>query len=130
MDSELISIAFFVGFFGDLLLQILTKHFKMGGPTGWGLNEYFLQHGEVESLFIAGGMMALFFIIYLKVFRLPVNYLYLAIYGVILDVLFREFKIFPSLKGYYSQLNYFESTASEALSIMLPFFIYSVLKKY
>ena len=128
-DDDLISIAFFVGFFGDFLLQVLTNNFKMGGPSGWGLNEYFAQHGSIESLFIAGGMMALFYIIYLKVFKLPVNYLNLAIYGILLDILFREFKIFPSLKGYYSNLTYLESTLSEAFSMMLPLFIYKLILK-
>jgi len=118
---DLVSTSFLVGFFGDLTLQIISPRF--GGPTGWGLTPYFKQHGKAESLFIAGGMMALFYIIYLYVFRLPPNFVYLAIYGVVLDLLFRWFRIFPSLDGYYGYLNYFWSTFWEAFSMVLPFLI-------
>jgi hypothetical protein len=122
---DLVSTSFLVGFFGDLILQITSPRF--GGPTGWGLTPYFKQHGKAESLFIAGGMMALFYIIYIYVFRLPPNFVYLAIYGVVLDLLFRWFRIFPSLDGYYGYLNYFWSTFWEAFSMVLPLGVYSVI---
>jgi hypothetical protein len=118
---DLVSISFLVGFFGDLTLQIASP--RIGGPTGWGLTPYFKQHGKAESLFIAGGMMALFFIIYLYIFRLKPNYLYLAIYGIILDLLFRWFRIFPSLDGYYEYLNYFWSGFWQAFSMILPLLV-------
>ena len=121
---DLVSTSFLVGFFGDATLQIISP--MMGGPTGWGLTEYFAQHGKAESLFIAGGMLALFFIIYLYVFKLPPNYVHLAIYGVLLDLLFRELVIFPSLKGYYGYLNYFWSGFWQAFSMVLPLFVYQI----
>lgn len=122
---DLVSISFLVGFFGDLTLQLASP--RLGGPTGWGLTPYFKQHGKAESLFIAGGMMALFFIIYLYVFRLPPNYVYLAIYGIVLDLLFRWFRIFPSLDGYYGYLNYFWSGFWQAFSMILPLLVKDIL---
>ena len=48
MDKALlISIACIVGFVGDFLLQLISKKFGIGGPTGWGLKDYFIQHGDV-----------------------------------------------------------------------------------
>jgi hypothetical protein len=132
MDKALlISIACIVGFVGDFLLQLISKKFGIGGPTGWGLKDYFIQHGAVESLYIAGGMMALFYIIYLYILKLPVNYYYLALYGIVLDLLFRIFMIFPSLSGYYNYFGYsiggyVASGFWEAFSICLPFFIYNI----
>ena len=121
---DLVSTAFLVGFFGDATLQVISP--RIGGPTGWGLNQYFDQHGKAESLFIAGGMMAFFFMIYLYIFKLPPNYLYLAIFGIILDLLFRQFRIFPSLDGYYSYLNYFWSGFWQAFSMVLPLFFFKL----
>ena len=46
---NIIGIACLVGFFGDAILQLATKY-GMGGPSGWGLNEYFKQHGSPELL--------------------------------------------------------------------------------
>ena len=72
---NLISISYMVGFIGDILLQILIKTFNMGGTTGWGLKSYFKLHGTNESPFIAGGMMALFYIIYYYLINIPfMNY--------------------------------------------------------
>ena len=119
--EKLISIACFVGFIGDFLLQILAKKYD------WGLKDYFKQHGSIESLFIAGGMMSLFYIIYILL-KLPLNYKYLAIYGIVLDFLFRKFMIFPSLKGYYSHLNYFWSAVWGAIPLMLPLLISNLTK--
>ena len=63
---DIITLATITGFVGDALLQIFTKYLHLGGPTGWGLLPYFSQHGSVESTFIAGGMMAIFYIAYIK----------------------------------------------------------------
>ena len=123
----LVSIACIVGFIGDALLQLFTKYFNMGGPTGWGLKEYFIQHGSTESLFVAGGMMSLFYVLYIHVLKLPFSYQGLAVYGILLDLLFRKLEIFQSLSGYYSHLNYFESGLWGAIPMILPYFIFSVL---
>jgi hypothetical protein len=121
--KNLLEIAFYVGFIGDALLQIFTK-MGLGGQTGAGLNGYFLNHGSIESLFIAGGMMVLFYSLFMLT-KLPMNYLNIAIYGVLLDLVFRIFMIFPSLKGYYSYLNYFWSGFWQVFSMLLPLLIYN-----
>ena len=119
-----ISIACFTGFIGDAMLQILTKFGSLGGKTGWGIIEYFRLHGAAESTFIAGGMMVLFYSLFMLT-KLPMTYLNIAIYGVLLDLVFRIFMIFPSLKGYYSYLNYFWSGFWQVFSMLLPLLIYN-----
>jgi hypothetical protein len=119
---SLVGVACIVGFIGDFLLQLGSK-LGLGGPTGWGLKDYFSQHGSIESLFIAGGMMTIFYVLYLLV--LKPNYLYLAIYGIVLDFIFRKLNVFPSLNGYYKYFNYFWSAVWGAIPLMLPYFIYS-----
>ena len=117
MKKELIEIACLTGFLGDIMLQIMSKF-----TSGWGLKPYFKQHGSVESTFIAGGMMALFFIIY-DLTRLPITWYYLGIYGILLDLLFRITMLFPSLKGYYNHLSYFESGIWGAIPAIIPLVI-------
>jgi hypothetical protein len=112
------------GFAGDAALQSGIEQFQMGGPTGWGLKEYFAQHGRVESLFIAGGMMSLFFVVYVYVLKLPLEYKYLAMYGVVLDFIFRKLELFPSLKGYYEYFGYGGSALWGAIPAVIPLFLY------
>ena len=121
MKKELIVIACLTGFIGDAILQFLSKY-----TGGWGLKPYFKQHGKVESLFIAGGMMALFFILY-DFTRLPVTWYYIGIYGVLLDLLFRVTMLFPSLKGYYNNLNYFQSAIWGIIPMIIPVLILKLL---
>jgi hypothetical protein len=116
---HLLSISFIVGFVGDALIQIGAK-LGLGGSTGWGLNSYFKQHGSAESLFIAGGMMTLFYIIYLYLLPFKINYINLAIYGLILDIIFRKLRLFRSLDGYYKYLNYFWTGFWGAIPLMMP----------
>jgi uncharacterized membrane protein YvlD (DUF360 family) len=126
MNCIYITSAAATGFVGDALLQVATKQLRMGGPSGWGLLSYFALHGVVESLFIASGMMAIFYIIYFSILRLPVNLLYLAIYGIILDVIFRQTMICPSLQDYYNNLNYVWSAIWAAIPAILPVILYNV----
>jgi hypothetical protein len=125
-SGNLIAIATIVGFVGDALLQVVSK--KVGG-SGWGLKQYFIQHGSVESTFIAGGMLGLFYIIY-AVFNaslgLPFNIITMAIYGVLLDLLFRVTGLFPSLDGYYRNLSYVSSAIWGAIPMMIPIIIYQL----
>lgn len=123
--GTMITISTLVGFGGDAILQLLTN-IGMGTNTGWGLNEYFSQHGRVEATFIAGGMMGLFYIIY-AITGLPFKIQYLAAYGVLLDILFRVFNIFPSLKGYYDYFNYFWSAIWGAIPMVIPVILYKIL---
>lgn len=117
-----ISIGILVGILGDLILQILVKN-NFGGNTGWGLKEYFKQHGIFESMTIAGGMLGFFMILYTIVIRKrqkPLELLLcLGLYGIVLDFIFRQTRIFPSLDGYYKHLNYFWSAVWGAIPMML-----------
>ena len=118
MDGNLLASACLTGFFGDAGLQILTKKFNLGGPSGWGLKPYFALHGSAEALFIAAGMMTIFYVAYLAF--LPVNWIYLAVYGIILDLFFRKTMLFSSLTGYYGHLNYFWSAFWGAVPMLMP----------
>ncbi len=133
---DIIALALLTGFFGDILLQILVKktnttlfHSLLGGPTGWGLVPYFTQHGSNEAMYVAAGMMGMFYVVYLYVLRLPLRYGYLALYGVALDLLFRQANLFPSLAGYYAHLNYFWSAVWGAIPMVIPTFLYRCGKK-
>ena len=124
--KSLIGTAAIVGFIGDLVLQVGSKYLKLGGPDGWGLKDYFTQHGSAESLFIAAGMMAIFYQIFFMFVKLPMKYmlLSLALYGIILDLIFRKFMIFKSLQGYYQYFNYFWSAVWAAIPLIIPFIIF------
>jgi hypothetical protein len=120
---NILALALLTGFFGDLLLQIATKQFGMGGPSGWGLGPYFRKHGTNEAMCVATGMMGMFYVVYLYVLKLPLRYDYLALYGVALDLLFRQANLFPSLSGYYAHLNYFWSAVWGAIPMVIPLFL-------
>ena len=127
LNTKLISYACLSGFIGDAGLQFLTKKLGMGGKTGWGLLPYFKQHGTTESLFIAGGMMTLFYVIYLFILKLQPLWYYLVIYGILLDYIFRKTMLFPSLVGYYKHLNYFWSAFWGAIPMILPILVNNVI---
>jgi hypothetical protein len=121
---DIISIACLTGFFGDIFLQIRVKY--LGGDGG--LKKYFAQHGRAEAICIATGMMAVLQMFYLYVLCLPLNYVYLAIYGVVVDIFFRTTMVFSSLDEYYKVLDYpFTTTIGGALPAILPYFIYNML---
>ena len=132
--SYIITIAFLTGFIGDALLQLLTYN-GYGGKTGWGLIEYFKQHGRPESMFIAGGMMAGFYILYVLLCQYSSNKLdilypsiiYLSLIGVILDLIFRVTMVFNSLNGYYRELNYIYSAIWGIIPMILPLIIYNLI---
>jgi len=132
---SLLAIVFLTGMVGDFLLQSLEGV----SPNGecWGLKPYFLRHGSIESVCIAGGMMTFFYIIFISCFQSLFEkseeniyriIIYLGIYGIILDLLFREFRIFPTLDGYYAYLNYFWSAFWGAIPMILPFLIWFFLR--
>lgn len=128
--TRLLAISCLTGFAGDAVLQYLSTFTYLSGKTGWGLKEYFRQHGNAESLFIAGGMMTLFYVIYFVILCLPLNLFYLAISGVIIDWIFRVTMLFPSLQGYYNHLNYFWSaTVGGALPMVMPYGIMLLIDK-
>jgi len=123
---ELISIACIVGMLGDMILQIGANKFHMGREDNWGLKSYFLQHGSLESIFIAGGMMTFFYILYYTI-GIEFTYIRLIIYGIILDYVFRKFRLFPSLDGYYEYFNYFWSGVWGAIPMIIPLMIYDFI---
>ena len=125
---DIVSIACATGFIGDAVLQIASKKFNMGGPTGWGLKEYFKQHGSAQSLFTAAGMLSMFYVFYIYILKLPLTYTNIAIYGIIIDYIFRRFVIFPSLKGYYQYFNHFWSAVWIAIPMIIPLFLYLKFK--
>jgi len=126
-NLQLIVLSFLTGFIGDALLQIGAGAFYLGGQTRWGLRDYFAKHGQAESMCIAGGMMTLFYIIYFYILYLQANYLYLAIYGIILDFIFRKTMIFQSLKGYYNYFDYFWSAVWGAIPLIMPLALYDLI---
>ena len=79
-------------------------------------------------MFTAAGMMAIFYIIYVAA-GLPLKLQWLALYGVILDFIFRVSGIFPSLKGYYAHLNYFWSAVWGAIPMILPLLVWKAINK-
>jgi preprotein translocase subunit SecG len=118
---HLVATAAVVGLVGDATLQVLVAN-GFGGSSGWGLKSYFEQHGRAEAMCVAAGMMAIFFVIYL-VLKLPLTIPALALYGVLLDLIFRVTRLFPSLDGYYAHLNYFESAIWGAIPMILPLLV-------
>ena len=116
MSIDLLIAAGLTGFCGDFLLQIIAP---VMSPSGWGLNQYFQQHGGAESLFIASGIMSIFYIL-LILSGIRISWLTLSIYGIVLDLAFRTFRIFPSLDGYYHHLNYFWSAFWGVIPMMIP----------
>lgn len=120
-SSALVGWAAITGALGDAALQVIVKN----SNADWGLKEYFALHGTGEAICVAAGMMALFFVIWVgilaPVLRVqPDNLVAVAVYGVILDLLFRKFRIFPSLDGYYKSLNYFWSGFWGAVPMIIP----------
>jgi hypothetical protein len=126
---EMISIACIVGMIGDLILQMGANKFHMGGADNWGLKSYFSRHGSLESMFIAGGMMTFFYVIYYYLMRIEFTYINLIIYGIVLDYIFRRLRLFPSLDGYYEYFNYFWSGVWGAIPMIIPLIIFEVINK-
>ena len=120
----LIPIAWTVGAVGDLGLQLLVSR-GWGGDSGWGLKAYFSQHGRAESISIAAGIMTGFYMLYIFG-GIPLRWYWLALFGVLLDLLFRSTMIFPSLRGYYQQLNYFWSALWGIIPMILPFLLWKI----
>ena len=123
INTDLVAISVLSGFVGDILLQTGGPHF--GGPSGWGLKPYFQQHGPVEATVIAAGLMGLLYILYVYILKIPLTYTGLALFGIGMDFIFREMRIFPSLDGYHDYMSRFMSaTIGGAIPMMIPFLIY------
>ena len=116
---KLLILACLTGFFGDAVLQIT----RLGSK---GLDSYFRQHGRAESLFIASGMMSLFYSIFL-ILKIPLTFINLALFGVAVDLLFRQTRLFPSLDGYYEMMGYGASAFWMAFPMCIPYALSQVL---
>lgn len=95
--------SFLIGVAGDTILQLLAYTMPDNQrPFGniKDLEPYFKQHGIFESVLIAGGIMLLstwtFFAL-----QLPYTYPVLFIYGGVLDIIWRQFNLMPSLTTTY-----------------------------
>ena len=124
MNEKLIGIAALTGLFGDAFLQIMVKN----GWGNYGLKSYFTQHGQNESIFIAAGMMAVFYTLYL--FILKPNWIFLSIYAVCIDFVFRKLRIFPSLDGYYNHFGYLTTAIWAIIPMLIPYFINYFINRF
>lgn len=122
-SGKLILIAILTGFLGDAFLQMLTR-LNVGQCGSWGLKYYFDKQGSAESLFTAAGMMGLFYTLY-ALTGLPWEAPLLAVYAVLIDVIFRYTRLFPSLDKYYRCQSILRTTTIGGIVPMLiPFLIY------
>lgn len=109
MDCRVIPIAFAVGFFGDLAVQIL--------PHGKGLSGYFAKHGKFEAMLIAGAALTLVMSLYYLT-RLPFTLGAAVVLGVLMDLVARA-GLIPSLMPYYRTTNFFASMVAAGIIPML-----------
>lgn len=108
---------FVVGVVGDACLQLIVK---MRGDFA-GLRGYFEQHGPLESLCIAGGLMFALGWLYMIMAGEPSNLLYLFIFGGLWDVAFRQLNLMPSLQHtYYKALTPVQSFVWGGIPMVLP----------
>lgn len=105
MDCRVIPLAFAVGFFGDLAVQIL--------PHDKALRDYFSQHGKFESMLIAGAALTLVFSLYYLT-GLKFTLISALVIGVLMDLVARLGAI-PSLMPYYRTSNFFSSIVSAGI---------------
>ena len=103
METDFRVKLFFIGMFGDFLLQLISK---LRGDIA-GLKPYFELHGSLEAAFIAGGTMFIAAHIYNNILRLDTtNVITLFIYGGVLDIIWRQFHLMKTLdETYYKALN-------------------------
>ena len=82
---------------GDVVLQRLTAD----GVINVGLDEYFEQHGPVESVILAAGLTSMWTVPYMQ---LVGNVGLFIPFAGLVDELYRQYHhiLYPSLAGYYS----------------------------
>lgn len=127
-NNHIIIIAVISGFVGDFLLQLMVNN-KFLGADRWGLDPYFAQHGGAEASFIAGGIMGGFYSLY-ALTGLPFRLQYMAIYGLIIDLIYRHARIFPSLDKYYENTGYFGTVVIGAVvPLCIPLLILKLIDR-
>ena len=108
--------AFLVGVVGDLALQSFINNKNDLA----NLEQYFIQHGPLESATIAGGLMYAVSKVY-ELSELPLQPVPLFLYGGFLDIIFRQFHLYPSLnKTYYQALTPIQSWFWGGVPLVLP----------
>lgn len=127
--NKLIVIAALVGFVGDILLQLLDLDL---------FKTYFAQHGPLESMLIASGLVSMLYFIYLyslsSLFALPAvgttfGTFYFSLYILCFDIFLRHSHVFKSLDYFYDQLNYFQSGIPGAvLPALIPMVVFWFLR--
>ncbi len=111
--------AFCIGVIGDLILQAIVC---LRGNFA-GLQGYFKQHGIFESFLIGGGIMLISTHLFQEL-KLPLTLPYLFLYGGVLDILWRQLNLMPSLEHtYYKALNPVESFFWGGIPMSLILFV-------
>lgn len=111
--------AFLVGVVGDIFLQLYIRLFRDLA----GLKPYFQRHYPFESVCIAAATMYIVAYLY-ELTGLPLTIPYLFIFGGIADIVWRQFKLMPSLdQTYYKALTPIESFIWGGIPMVLPLFI-------
>jgi hypothetical protein len=116
------SSAFVVGLVGDILLNFSTQNLGYD----FGLKKYFKHHGALEAMFIAAGLMWASMWLGLKLWPLDINHpdtvLFLFLFGSVVDVLFREYRLMPTLDGMYKSLHPFLSMIYAGGPLVLSYY--------
>ena len=98
--------AFVFGITADIALNVVTKQ---DWTPDVGLKDYFVKHGALESVFIAGGLLFGSMFTGLTFWGGDVNRVgtvpFLFAYGALLDVAFRRFRLMPTLDSMYNKLH-------------------------
>lgn len=100
MDTAYLYKSFFIGLFGDIILQGIV-YFR-GNIAG--LKKYFQIHGPFEAVLIAAGIMFISAYSFM-LSGLKFSYTNLFIFGGILDLLWRYLRLMKSLDSYYAALD-------------------------
>lgn len=124
---NLILIAWLVGFIGDLTVQLANKQ-HITGFSGKGLTTYFWIHGRAESAFIAAGIIAGFYAIWIGL-GLPLRWEFILPVALILDLIWNYANIFPSLKEYYKEPYIPRTILGVVIPFLLPLLIWKVLNR-
>jgi hypothetical protein len=111
---------FLTGMIGDILLQLIT-YFRGNFA---GLRDYFALHGILESIFIAGGILFTAGWVY-EYLQLPMTYIHIFIYGCLVDIIYRNLHLMPSLDPtYHAALPPWLSMLWGGISLVLVLFTY------
>lgn len=122
MGCQLVLIAWLVGFFGDLAVQAANR-LNVIGFSGVGLTTYFGIHGSVESAFIAAGMVAGFYAVWIGI-GAPLRWEFILLAALLLDLIWNLGNIFPSLTEYYKEPLIPRTLLGVVIPFLLPLFIW------